>query len=192
MFKFKYIPNILITFRIILAFIIFQAILERSIIGAQFALAFYLLASLTDTLDGLIARKFNFVTSFGKIMDPIADKILWNGLLLIFGYLGYISIWLVLLVILREILITIIRLLALKKHRIISAESGGKTKTIWQFVCCLILIIYHWSILSSQVTILSNSLNFLASLSFLFVIYYTISSGLDFLRSYFQKSNGES
>ena len=89
----------------------------------------FVIASLTDFFDGYIARKYNLITDFGKIMDPLADKILVISALVIFVQLEYIPGWMSIIVLAREFLISGIRILAAAKGEIIAAGNLGKYKT---------------------------------------------------------------
>ncbi len=135
-------PNKLTISRIILAcFFIFFLFIKGP--GAKFfALAIFLIASITDYYDGLIARKRNSVTDFGRIMDPIADKILIIGGFLAFVEMEIIPAWMVMVIIARELVITGIRILALSKKKVLSAEIAGKHKTVSQIVAVLSILIF--------------------------------------------------
>jgi len=113
------------------------------------ALAVFIIAGLTDLADGFIARKRNQVTDFGKFMDPLADKILTFAAMLWFIEVGLMPAWLVLIVIIREFMVTGMRLVAAAKERVIAASLSGKIKT-GVTVGCLIamfLPITHWMII---------------------------------------------
>ncbi|MFA5389088.1 MAG: CDP-diacylglycerol--glycerol-3-phosphate 3-phosphatidyltransferase [Candidatus Omnitrophota bacterium] len=111
--------------------------------GAKFiALAVFLAACVTDYYDGYLARKTNGITSFGKLMDPIADKILILGAFLAFVEMEIIAAWMVIIIIARELVITGIRVMALSQKKILSAESGGKHKTISQMVAVISILIF--------------------------------------------------
>lgn len=99
------------------------------------------LASLTDLLDGYLARKSGTITKFGIILDPIADKFLVISALILLVDIGKISVWIATIIIVREFLITGLRAVALAKDIVIKAEMGGKLKTTAQFtaIICLIL-----------------------------------------------------
>ena len=105
------------------------------------AVVVFILASLTDFLDGHIARKYNLVTNFGKFMDPLADKILVISALVLFVELRYIPAWMSIIVIAREFLISGIRMLAAAKGEVIPAGKLGKYKTTSQMIVILIMII---------------------------------------------------
>ena len=105
------------------------------------AFIIFILASLTDMLDGKIARKYNLVTNFGKIMDPLADKILVISALVIFVQLEYIPGWMSIIVLAREFLISGIRILAAAKGEIIAAGNLGKYKTTSQMIVVIISLV---------------------------------------------------
>lgn len=97
------------------------------------AVALFVLASATDGVDGALARKRNQVTDLGKLLDPIADKVLIGGALVALSVLGQIAWWVTIVILVREIGITLYRL-AVIKDRVIPASGGGKLKTIMQSV----------------------------------------------------------
>lgn len=104
------------------------------------ALVLFLLATLTDYLDGFIARKYNLITDFGKLMDPLADKVLnAAAFILLIGY-GAIPAWAVIIIISREFLITGLRQLALSKNIVLPAEKIGKHKTAWQMITIIFFL----------------------------------------------------
>jgi len=101
------------------------------------AMAVYIIATLTDIADGFIARSRNQVTDFGKFMDPLADKILTFAAMIWFVEVGLMPAWLVLIVIVREFMVTGMRLVASAKNNVIAASLSGKIKT-GVTNCCLI------------------------------------------------------
>lgn len=106
------------------------------------ALVIFALASLTDWLDGEIARARNLVTDLGKLLDPLADKILITGTLVALVERGVAPMWMVVIIIAREFLITGLRTIAAHKHKILAAERVGKHKTISQMVVILVSLTY--------------------------------------------------
>ncbi len=135
-------PNKLTMFRMILIPVIVFIYLLREYVGdstLSIIGVIFVLASITDMLDGSIARKRNLVTTFGKFMDPLADKLLVVSVLLILNniYLVYYSgtfimwmpFWVVLIIIIREFLVTSIRLIAISNGKVIAASKWGKYKT---------------------------------------------------------------
>lgn len=105
------------------------------------ALIIFIIASLTDWLDGYLARKYNLITDFGKIMDPLADKVLVISALVIFVDLNYIPSWMSIVVIAREFLISGIRMLAAAKGDVIPAGILGKYKTTTQMIVVMIMML---------------------------------------------------
>lgn len=104
------------------------------------ALAIFIIASLTDLLDGLLARKYNLVTDFGKFMDPLADKLLVCSALVGFIQLNLLPAWMVIIVISREFIISGFRLIASNKGTVIAASWWGKYKTVSQMILVILLI----------------------------------------------------
>lgn len=104
------------------------------------AAALFIIASLTDLLDGKIARKYNLVTNFGKFMDPLADKLLVCSALICFVELGDLPAWMVIVIIAREFIISGFRLVASDNGIVIAASKTGKLKTISQMVMVVLVI----------------------------------------------------
>lgn len=134
-------PNKLTILRIALTFI-FIPLLFIGGLGARIA-AFmvFLAASLTDVLDGYIAKKHNQITDFGKLMDPVADKVLVLSAFLAFVEMRLVPAWMVVIIIFREVIVTGLRILALTKGRVIPADSGGKHKTVSQAIAITIILL---------------------------------------------------
>ncbi len=104
------------------------------------ALAIFVIASLTDLLDGKIARKYNLVTNFGKFMDPLADKLLVCSAMIAFIEMGLMPAWIVIIIIAREFIISGFRLIAAQRNIVIAAGMSGKIKTTVQMIMCCLLI----------------------------------------------------
>lgn len=138
-------PNKLTFLRLILAvpFIYFlQFSDEGGFTYRAIAFVIFVIASLTDFFDGYLARKHNLITDFGKIMDPLADKVLVISALVIFVDLGYIPSWMSIVVIAREFLISGIRMLVAAKGEVIPAGKLGKYKTTSQMIVILIMMLF--------------------------------------------------
>lgn len=106
------------------------------------ALVLFCVASFTDFLDGYIARKYNQVTDFGKFVDPLADKLLVTGALLIFIEKGIFASWMVFIILAREFIITSLRIVAANKGRVLAATWTGKVKTCVQIAGIIIDFLY--------------------------------------------------
>lgn len=135
-------PNKLTCLRIILTFIFMLFLFLKGVASKYIALSIFLIASATDFYDGFIARKTGQVTDFGKLMDPIADKILVLAAFLAFVELNLIPAWMVVIIISRELIITGVRMLAVSKGKVLTADSAGKHKTVSQMVAILIILAY--------------------------------------------------
>ena len=148
-------PNKLTIFRVILIPFFIIALLVPGIpAGNWIALAIFIVASLTDLLDGKIARKYNLVTNFGKFMDPLADKLLVCSALICLVELSRIPSWMVVIIIAMEFTISGFRLIAADNGVVIAASYWGKFKTTFQMiaVCLMIANIPVLSLLTTVIT----------------------------------------
>lgn len=135
-------PNKLTIARIIMI-PFFVAFLMYDITGNAdkwIALAIFVIASLTDTLDGYLARKYHLVTNFGKFMDPLADKLLVCSALICFTATGQLAAWITIIIIAREFIISGFRLVASDNGIVIAASYWGKFKTVSQMAMVIVLI----------------------------------------------------
>jgi CDP-diacylglycerol--glycerol-3-phosphate 3-phosphatidyltransferase len=135
---------------------------------------FFILAIATDGIDGWIARRWNLVTDLGKILDPIADKGLTGSALVCLAILGELPWWVVVLILVREIGITIWRLFELRLGRVIPASRGGKLKTIAQSVAISLALLPLW-------TVLGDWVYWLNGVTMTIAVVLTVASGLDYL-----------
>ena len=125
----------------------FLLVLYLHVPGANYwALAIFALASITDTLDGYIARHYNQITDFGKFMDPLADKCLVTAAMLWLVEIGQMPAWALLIVIVREFAVSGLRMVAADKGRVIAAGWSGKVKTASTMVCIVLMLlpIAYW------------------------------------------------
>ncbi len=121
---------------------VFLLVLYLKVPGANYwALGIFIAASLTDTLDGYIARHYNQITDFGKFMDPLADKMLVVAALLWFVEIGQMPGWALLVVIVREFAVSGLRMIAADKGRVIAAGWSGKVKTASTMVCIVLMFL---------------------------------------------------
>jgi len=135
-------PNVLTISRIVLAILLVFLLEERSPVGNILAFIVFAIASLTDFCDGHLARRKGLVSDFGKIMDPIADKILLLSIFGVFAHLGIIDWWMFGIVAAREVLITASRLSAMRQGQVLSAERAGKIKTVAQIIAVLVILLF--------------------------------------------------
>lgn len=146
-------PNKITTFRMIcvifvVAFLLLPinwTVIPYLNIGVNYLIAWiiFLVASISDMIDGKIARKYNLITDYGKLMDPIADKMLVNSALIILSVVGPIRIPVICTVIMvaRDIVVDAIRMNAVKKNKVIAANIFGKLKTVFQMVALIFVMI---------------------------------------------------
>ena len=136
-------PNKLTILRTIMipVFIVFLYIPNWGMAGRIAAATVFILASITDFLDGKIARKYNLVTNFGKFMDPLADKLLVCSALIALVDLNRIDAWIVIIIIAREFIISGFRLVASDNGVVIAASYWGKFKTTFQMIIIILLIL---------------------------------------------------
>lgn len=135
-------PNKLTILRIIIVPFFMLFLTFNKIPGHMiFALAIFILASVTDLIDGKLARKYNQITNFGKLMDPLADKLLVTSALICFVSSGLTDVWAVFLIIAREFLVTSIRLIAAGSGEVIAANIWGKIKTNSQIIAVVIVML---------------------------------------------------
>ena len=134
-------PNKLTMLRILLI-PVFMVVLYLGFPGATYvALLIFIVASLTDLLDGKIARKYNLVTDFGKFADPLADKMLTTAALLWFVENGQMPAWALLIVVVREFAVSGLRMIAADKGKVIAAGWSGKVKTASTMVCIILMFL---------------------------------------------------
>ena len=134
-FLYRQTPNIITSVRILMVPLVLWLIMIGwdSFADRMIALVLLVLAASTDGIDGAIARKRNLVTNLGKILDPIADKALLSGALIVLSIQGAVPWWATVAILIREFGITVYRL-AVAKRRVIAASGGGKFKTVIQII----------------------------------------------------------
>lgn len=180
-------PNKLTIARIILAPFFMIFLLTDNIYFHYLATLIFILAALTDAYDGYLARRTGVITGFGKFMDPLADKILVSTAFISFVALGYVQTWMILVIILREFLVTGFRSLAAYKGVVIMPSYLAKWKTGCQMSVIIIILLYIN--LKSTLIPLGYSWSFLTSLSIfrafdimIFItMLLTVGTGIDYL-----------
>jgi len=174
-FLYRQTPNIITSLRIALVPVVLWLIFEYwdSWAGRLAALVLLVLAASTDGIDGAIARKRNLVTNLGKILDPIADKALLSGALIALSIQGAIP-WLATgIILVRELGITIYRLVVVRK-RVIAASGGGKFKTVMQIIA-VSMVIAPFGFLGDWYSILTQAVLW-------FTVALTVYTGIEYLR----------
>ncbi len=135
-------PNKITIARIALTFIFMIFLFSGGIVCKILALVTFMIAALSDYLDGFIAKKYDLKSDFGKIMDPVADKVLTLAAFLAFVEMKLIPAWILVIIIMRELLVTSLRFLALKNNEVLPAGTGGKHKTVSQMFSILVILIF--------------------------------------------------
>jgi nicotinamide-nucleotide amidase len=164
-------PNALTISRLVAIAPLMYLILARFDYHDQIAAAVFVVFSLTDTMDGQLARRRRQVSDLGKFLDPLADKLFVLSVLIVLVQEGLVASWVVVAIFSRELLITLLRTVAASQGRILAAAPLGKTKTVTQVLAVTLLILqrpYPW-------------LGLPATLAVAFAVVFTISSGLDYL-----------
>ena len=139
------VPNVLTLLRILLVPVLVAVLVQEGGGLDEVAAAVFAFASFTDALDGWIARRQKSVTTFGKLMDPLADKLLVTAALVSLVELGRLSAWVAMVIIAREFAVTGLRQLAMEHGEVIPASIWGKVKTVFQVAMVLVLIIVDGS-----------------------------------------------
>ena len=135
-------PNKLTILRVLMIpfFVLFMLLDITGAADKWIAAVIFIVASLTDMLDGKIARKYNLVTNFGKFMDPLADKLLVSAAMICLVEMGRLPAWIVIIIISREFIISGFRLIASDNGVVIAASYWGKFKTVFQMAMIIVLI----------------------------------------------------
>ncbi|MEM6911621.1 MAG: CDP-diacylglycerol--glycerol-3-phosphate 3-phosphatidyltransferase [Verrucomicrobiota bacterium] len=130
-------PNLLTVSRIVMTAGLVGAMSVGGAVGFAWALGLFALASVTDFLDGYLARKWGLISNFGKLMDPLADKVLVLAAFLLLSVQGAVPAWITVVLLTRELLVTGLRSLAAERGEVLPADHWGKVKTVVQVVCVL-------------------------------------------------------
>ena len=166
-------PNKLTIFRVILIpfFVVFMLAPICPGYANYIAVAIFIIASLTDLLDGKIARKYNLVTDFGKFMDPLADKLLVCAAMICLIETGQLAAWIVIVIISREFIISGFRLVAADNGVVIAASYWGKFKTTFQMLMVIVLILnfdnYYFQLLGTILTYIALVLTVVSLIDYL-------------------------
>ena len=170
------IANIITVVRILMApAFVWMLLADASEMGALrwLAAVVFVVAILTDSLDGMLARRLNLVTDIGKILDPIADKVLIGGALVGLSLLGELPWWITIVILVREIGITVFRFVVLRS-RVVPASTGGKLKTVLQAVTLTLFLLPLTALLGEWILYVDFTLMGITVL-------VTVVTGLDYL-----------
>lgn len=182
-------PNSITFARLVLTAIFVIAASWGGVLGYLVALVTFVMAAISDWLDGYLARKLNLVTSLGKLMDPLADKILVASAFVLFSSVGLCPPWITIVIIGREFLVTGLRQIAVEKGEVIAADRLGKWKTTFQLtygITCLVWLmmgpIENPGAFVSFFQTLSNPENPLSIISLWGAFALTLISGANYLK----------
>lgn len=168
--------NKLTLLRVVLVPIFMAFLLVDNTACQIMALTVFVVASLTDMLDGKIARKYNQITTFGKFADPLADKMLTTAAFLVFMQRGIVDSWAIMLILVREFAVSGVRLAAAGEGNVIAASFFGKFKTVAQMAAIIITIII------TNIPVLEQSVSYTVSAALVWIsVVFTVLSGVDYL-----------
>jgi CDP-diacylglycerol--glycerol-3-phosphate 3-phosphatidyltransferase/cardiolipin synthase len=175
--KFKNLPNMLTMLRVLMI-PVFIVLLMRG--HALAAAVIFAIASLTDALDGYLARKYDLISNFGKLMDPLADKLLVVSAFACFTELGSVPAWVLIVILAREFTITGLRSVAAAEGVVIAAGVSGKLKTVFQMLAVLALLLMDLPFRVSGIYYPNIGRPFATALLFVAVA-LTIYSGVEYI-----------
>ena len=176
-------PTKLTLLRVLLAFLVMSLLFIPGWPAKAAALACFFVAGATDWLDGYLARRWQQATPLGALLDPIADKVLVLGTFLAFVQLRLIPAWMVLVIVLRESLITGVRLVAAGRNIVLPAAREGKQKTVSQLVAIFVILLELLARAAGGRPALVDRLDGLRMASLWLTTLLTVSSGLTFFRT---------
>jgi CDP-diacylglycerol--glycerol-3-phosphate 3-phosphatidyltransferase len=181
-------PNKITVFRMVLVpFFLLLVAIEAIPFNITIATVIFIIASITDHIDGHLARKYNLVTDFGKLMDPLADKILVTSALIALVEFGEVSTWMVVVIIAREFAVSGLRSIAAGDGKVIAASFWGKVKTTTQMIAIIGFLIkligereeYMMKIFDA-VPFLDGFFNIVPMAAMYLAVFFTLMSGIDY------------
>mgnify|MGYP001361137662 CR=1 FL=1 len=184
---YKHIPNILTIIRFLLVPVfLYYVIINEAANHISIAFIVFVLASFTDYLDGMLARKYKVISDFGKIMDPLADKLLVLSALGCISWLHpyYLPKLIFFIILARELLVTILREIYQKKGIVLAADKLGKLKTVMQ-MAGIIFAYFCWAYLGT----VSKAIITLVIAWFWLVVLITLISGINYIKVLFYRRN---
>lgn len=184
-------PNMITIFRIVLVPVLFLMLFfSPGKLQSFFAGLVFSVASISDCVDGYLARRMNLVTDFGKFLDPLADKLLVGVALIMMIPLGRVPLWIVVIILGREVMVTLLRVISLKNgNTVIEASMTGKYKTGFQ-IAAIIPLLFHYEY-NLGLNYFNFSVNFhVVGMAFLYAaLILTIWTGVDYLYKFFKMSS---
>jgi len=184
-------PNMITIFRIMLIPVLFLLLIfSPGKPQSFFAGLVFSVASISDCVDGYLARRMNLVTDFGKFLDPLADKLLVGVALIMMIPLGRVPLWIVVIILGREVMVTLLRVISLKNgNTVIEASMTGKYKTGFQ-IAAIIPLLFHYEY-NLGLNYFNFSVNFhVVGMAFLYAaLILTIWTGVDYLYKFFKMSS---
>jgi CDP-diacylglycerol--glycerol-3-phosphate 3-phosphatidyltransferase len=171
-------PNVLTMLRIAIVPVLFFLLVSPGETGSLILAGLFVLASLTDILDGWVARRYGIVTTMGKFLDPIADKLVVNTAMILMIPIGRIPAWVAAIIVIRDFIVDGIRSIASADGIVIAASPLGKQKTVCQAFAVTALII-HYPFFGADAHLVGTVLVYLA-------LVLTVWSGLDYLLKFYR------
>ena len=173
-------PNTITLLRISIVPFLFILLLDPGEFWSLILAILFVIASITDVFDGYFARKYNLITTMGKFLDPIADKLIINTAMIVMIPIGRIPAWIVAVTIIRDLIVDVIRSIASSEGNYIQASPIGKQKTLAQTIAITALMI-HYSIFGIDAHVVGTITLYIALL-------FTIYSGIDYFIKFYQTS----
>lgn len=174
-------PNAVTMLRICIIPVLFFLLFNPDRLWSFILAVLFIMAALTDLLDGYLARRYHIVTNIGKFLDPIADKIIVNTAMIMMIPIGRIPTWIVAIIIIRDFIIDGIRTIATSEGMIIDASKLGKRKTLCQIFALSALMI-HYPFLGANAHVVGMVILYIA-------LWLTIHSGIDYMLKFYRYAN---
>ena len=171
-------PNTITLARISVVPFLFILLMSPGPFWSLVLAALFILASLTDVLDGFIARKYNMITTMGKFLDPLADKLIVNSAMILMIPIGRIDAWIVVIIIMRDLIVDSIRSIASSEGIYIQASVIGKQKTLAQIIAVTALMIHY--------PFLGLDAHFVGTIVLYVALLLTIYSGMDYFIKFYR------
>lgn len=166
--------------RMLMAPVVVSLLFYEGPVVCLIAAGAFIFASLTDWVDGYIARRENMVTSFGKFLDPLADKVLICSVLIMFVELDWVPAWVTIVIVCRELIVTGLRAMAIDEGIVLAADRYGKAKTILQ-ILAIVPLLLHYPLFGIDVQLLGKILLYMA-------LVLAVFSGANYMYDFYRNS----